>query len=479
MKAKYFVLAASLLLAVGGCAEPIVPNYNSPTEEEAGRDPSAVQLQATGLLSQLRAPVTGYTSDVGILGRESFNYFPTDGRATTHYLFGPGPLDYSGFAAGVGIWNAAYNNGRNIVGFLASVAAQTAITQAQKDAANGFAKTLEALGYLYVIATRDTVGAITQIMAEPQDLAPFVSRDSVYAFISGRLDEADADLAAAGTASFPFAFTSGFVGFNTPATFRQFNRAIAARALAYRGSISQFASPTGAACAPTSCYDQALTALGASFLNTASALSAGPFHTYSTSTGDAQNSLFFSTTSDIVAHPSIRTDAPIRVGGTRDLRLIAKVDTATPTKQPNAGPTSGIPSSIRFRFYPDRNAGIKIIRNEELILLRAEARWFTGDRLNAIADIDFIRVNSGGLPNSTLTIASTDAEFITELLLQRRYSLLFEGHRWIDHRRFNRLTLLPLDQPNHFVAKVQPVTQAECLVRINETTPAMRGPGCP
>jgi len=476
MQARYLLLAASLTLA--SCKEPTVGNFNSPTVEEAAKDPSALQLQATGLLSQLRGPVTGFTSDVGIFGRESFNYFPTDGRSHTHYVFGPGPLDYSGFAAGGGVFNAAYNNGRNILNFLNGVDAAP-ITQQQKDAAEGFAKTIEALGYLYVIMTRDTVGAIIEIRTDPKDLAPFVSRDAVYAYISARLDEADADLVAAGTAAFPFVLTSGFTGFTTPATFRQFNRAIASRALVYRGSIAQFASPTGAACAPTSCYAQAITALGASFVNTASALSAGPFHTYSTATGDAPNSLFFSTTSDIVAHPSIVTDAPLKADLTRDNRLLAKVDTATPTKQPNAGPTSGIPSSVRFKFYVDRNAGIMIIRNEELILLRAEARWFTGDRVNAIADIDFIRVNSGGLAPSTLTIASTDAAFITELLLQRRYSLLFEGHRWVDHRRFNRLNLLPLDQPNHFVAKVQPVTQGECLIRVNQTTPEMRGPGCP
>jgi hypothetical protein len=481
MKARYTMLAASLLLTLGGCSEPTVPNYNSPTEEDAGKDPSALQLLATGLLSQLRGPTTGYTSDVGIFGRESFNYFPTDGRSHTHYVNNPGAglgLDYSGFATGSGIWNAGYNNGRNILNFLNAVASAP-ITQAEKDAAEGFAKTIEALGYLYIIGTRDTIGAIIEMKADPKELAPFVSRDAVYAYVSTRLDEAEADLAAAGSVAFPFALTSGFGGFNTPATFRQLNRAIAARALAYRGSINQFSVPTGAACAPTSCYAQALTALGASFLNTASALNVGPFHTYSTATGDAQNTLFFSTTSDIVAHPSIQTDAPIRAGGTRDLRLIAKVDTATPLKQPNAGAQSGIPSGVRFRMYPDRNAAIKILRNEELILLRAEARWFTGDRLNAIADIDFIRVNSGGLPVSSLTPGSTDQEFITELLLQRRYSLLFEGHRWIDHRRFNRLAQLPLDQPQHFVAKVQPIPQSECLIRVNFTTPDMRGPGCP
>lgn len=478
MRARYAVLAVALAVPLSSCSEPMVPNYNQPTVAEAGKDPSTLQLLATGLLSQQRAPTIGFTSDAGIFGRESFNYFPTDGRSHTHYVFGPGPIDYSGFAAGGGVWNAAYNNGRNILNFLATV--NTApITQEQKDAAEGFAKTLEALGYLFVAVTRDSLGGITQINEDPKVLSPFVSRDSLYRYISARLDEAAADLTAAGTTAFPFVLTSGFVGFNTPATFLQFNRAIAARALAYRGSIAQFAVPAGAACAPTSCYAQALAALAASFLNAGGSMATGPFHTYSTSTGDAQNSLFFSTTSDIVAHPSIRTDAPLRLDGTRDLRLIAKVDTNTPTKQPNAGPSSGIPSNIRFRMYPDRNAGIRIIRNEELILLRAEARWFTNDKANALLDINTIRQTSGGLAPTTLTIASTDAEFITELLLQRRYSLLFEGHRWVDHRRFNRLNQLPLDQPNHWVAKVQPVTQAECLIRVNETTPEMRGPGCP
>ena len=36
---------------------------------------------------------------------------------------------------------------------------------------------------------------------------------------------------------------------------------------------------------------------------------------------------------------------------------------------------------------------------------------------------------------------------IDEMLKQRRYSLYFEGLRWIDLRRYNRLTDLPIDRP--------------------------------
>ena len=60
-----------------------------------------------------------------------------------------------------------------------------------------------------------------------------------------------------------------------------------------------------------------------------------------------------------------------------------------------------------------------------------------------------------------------DNDFITELLLQRRYSLLWEGHRWVDVRRFGRIATLPLDAPTHFRQVQQPVPQAECLRREN------------
>jgi len=57
---------------------------------------------------------------------------------------------------------------------------------------------------------------------------------------------------------------------------------------------------------------------------------------------------------------------------------------------------------------------------------------------------------------------------LTALLYERRYSLLFEGQRWNDHRRFGLLNLLPLDQPGQFVAKVMPIPQAECDARVTK-----------
>ena len=77
-----------------------------------------------------------------------------------------------------------------------------------------------------------------------------------------------------------------------------------------------------------------------------------------------------------------------------------------------------------------------------------------------------MRQNSGLLPPSTLTIASTDAEFITGLVYERRYSLLWEqGTRWIDARRFGLLATIPAAVTNGNVPEVMPVPAPECDAR--------------
>ena len=128
-----------------------------------------------------------------------------------------------------------------------------------------------------------------------------------------------------------------------------------------------------------------------------------------------------------------------------------------------------------FTIYPARETPVSIIRNEELILLRAEARYYTGDLTGALADINNIRSRAGGL--APAVPFATEAAFLDELLYNRRWSLLFEGHRYLDVRRFGRLNTLPLDLPNHVTTQQLPVPQAECLQRAN--VPAeLEAPGC-
>ena len=74
-------------LAACGLDRPTVPNYNNPTPTGLAADPvGGVQLSANGLIFQLRGQMAGWISGSGIMGRESFNYTPTEGRNTTCWL---------------------------------------------------------------------------------------------------------------------------------------------------------------------------------------------------------------------------------------------------------------------------------------------------------------------------------------------------------------------------------------------------------
>ena len=80
----------------------------------------------------------------------------------------------------------------------------------------------------------------------------------------------------------------------------------------------------------------------------------------------------------------------------------------------------------------------------ELILIYAEANIQTNDLTDAVIALNTIRTAHGLAAYSG---ATTQAALLTEMLNQRRYSLYCEGHRWVDLRRYNLLSELPIDRP--------------------------------
>src|SRR5205814_9888230 len=119
------------------------------------KDSKGVQMLASGILAGSRHNMAGMNRDLGVVGREVYNYFVTDGRFISNYLVGiPGPqrLDPAGFAAGG--WTGRYQNQRNAVQLI-DVANATSLSTEQKAAVSGFAKTFRALESLYVIVARD------------------------------------------------------------------------------------------------------------------------------------------------------------------------------------------------------------------------------------------------------------------------------------------------------------------------------------
>jgi starch-binding outer membrane protein, SusD/RagB family len=467
------ILGLAALVGLISCraADLNIVNPNNATVAGAIADPTSFQLLSTGLLVDLRGTRSGMITFMGAVGRESYTFTPTEGRNTTGPIIGitvagVQKLDPAGF--GVAPWSGQYAVLRDIFNYKKTITAHPTLTVAQKAASLGFAQTIEALMLFDIVQTHDSLGSVVEIKDDPTALSPFVSRDSTYKYILNTLDAASTNLVAGGTA-FPFTFNTGFAGFNTPTTFNTFVKAM-------KGKVAAHYATSGGGATQ---WAVALTALNASFLNAAAttrtALDVGVYDTYGAAP-DTPNGLTQATNSNLYAHMSYVTDAQSKGDGTKDNRYLAKIRTGIAVR---TGPlSSGLPTSgsstIGFSIWPTATSSIAIIRNEELILLRAEAKLGSGDKAGAIADLNIVRINSGGLPASTLTAASPDADVITGILYEKRFSTMMEATRWVDLRRYGRLddpTLLdiPSGVNKNFVAKVSPVPQAECLVRVGQT----------
>ena len=371
---------------------------------------------------------------LGVVGRESYILDSSDPRYVSELL--QGPLSNSG-AFGAGMWTARYANIRNANLLLAALENVQGFTTAEQEAIRGWAKTWQALDFLLVINTRDINGAPIAVEGAFDETAPFATRAAVFQHIVALLDQGRTHLQAGG-AQFPFSIGRGLAPFNTPATFLQFNRALRARVAVYLGD-----------------YAGAITLLPQTFLSTSAELDLGAYHTYAPSEG-LGNELSSTFT---YARPALVSDAETQSGSaTVDRRVVEKIGA-----HPSPRSQQGVSSDRQFLLYPDATADLPIIRNEELILLRAEARWFTNDKPGAMADLNHIRQQSGNL--ATIAQPATDAEFVTALLKERKYSLMFEGHRWIDARRFGRLESLGRDVGSHIIVPRWSIPEAECLAR--------------
>jgi starch-binding outer membrane protein, SusD/RagB family len=453
-------LAMALVLVA--CGDLDIVNTNAPTDETLTSNPSRAVLAraAIGIQTQAFNDLGTMLQSFTIYGREGWNLLGNDPRETGEEI--SGPQDAGGRAGGH--WGGQYQAIRSINTYLSALPNASELSPAEQSASSGFAKTNKAW-HLYRLAVRSgTTGIpidVDRPIADPP--APFVTFDAAMAEASALMDEANTELLAGG-ATFPFSFVPGYVGFTTPATYATFNRALAAKILVHRATFN--------AC--TACWAQANTAINASFITTAGlpgSLTTGVYYGYTGAPGEAGNPVTEALTSNRYwVHPSIITGAQLQPGGAPDARLTSKTMAAATPRTLNSLTATHKPvmyNSAANRANANLDADVPWIKNEELILLRAEIRWNNADRAGAVADINLIRTQSGGLAaHPTLTAASTDAEFVTELLYNRTYSLLWEqGTRWIDARRYNRTGTLPLDRTGDVVHQQMLVPAGECDAR--------------
>jgi hypothetical protein len=418
VKSILIALAAMALVGFTACDVDDVADPNGPSLEGVLNNASRsdLALLITGTESLMRQDLNFYYYTTGIIGRDWWYFTAADPRFTGELLGRDNSvLDPAGFY-GTRPYQGRYRSVKNCNILLQAVennASNLSLTSEEVNAFNGFAKTIQAHELLLSLNLQYQNG-IRLDVSDPDNLGSFVSYDEALAGIRSLLEEASNHLSAAGSA-FPFTLSPGFDGFDNPASFRQFANGMAARVALYQSDKAA-----------------ARNFLTQSFIDPAGNLNAGPARYYSTGSGELNNEIYETpgTSEALVAHPDWVSE--MEAGDDR----ISKVAPRDPIT------LDGLTGDHDVIVYPSLSSPIYMIRNEELVLIRAEAN-IGFDNNAAVSDIDAIRTAHGLAPYSGGT---DDASLTNEILKQRRYSLFCEGHRWIDMRRYGRLGELAIDR---------------------------------
>lgn len=384
-----------------GCDSLDFADPNSPVVESA-----TVQSLITGAEAGMRVDLDIYLRSICVVGREVYYLEPADPRYTGELL--TGPMDGGGFLT-TRPWNAHYAVIKNC---------NLVLDHEDADAgAIGFAKTILAYNLLMVINMQDENGA--RLNYDGDINVDVATKAEVFAEIASLLDEGISSLGGAGSA-FSFTLSSGFEGFDTPSTFSQFNRAIAARVAVYDDR-----------------WQDALDALDDSFLDEAGDLDLGVYHVYSSGLNDQSNEMYedpLSTNVKLMGHPSYQTDAD-----SGDVRFSSKALVRSETDTSLAVYTyDELSSDLGITIWSSSYDPNPIIRNEELILLKAEAKIGLGTD-DGLTEINIIR--------AAHDLSDAAVGGLDQLLHEKRYSLFLEGHRLIDMRHYGKTDELPIDRP--------------------------------
>lgn len=405
---------------MSSCEIEEIDDPNGPSAEayEEGATAGDLQLLVSGLQWAQRNDMEYYVETVSIVGREYYDLNSIDPRYTGELVGASGTgMDPGGFLT-TRAYDSKHRATRN-AHVLEVAATNSTVDEGQKSAYIGFGQTIRAYEMLLELG-RQFENGIRLDTSDPQNLGPFSA--GYQAGLTGIMDILEAGHENLESASdVPFVLSLGFEGFADKEGLIQFNHAIAARVALYMGDMGA-----------------ASTALDGSFFDLAGDMSTGVYHTFSGNANDAFNPLFYIPGDEVdkyAIHATFLTDAEAG-----DTRVTSKTEAWGTTVT-----VDGLSGDTQIALFNSNTDGFPMIRNEELILIYAEANAGTPD---ATAAINVVRL-AAGLP--PYTGAMDAASHIDEILHQRRYSLVGEGHRWIDMRRHDRLDELPIDRDGDII----------------------------
>jgi hypothetical protein len=412
----YTGIAVVMAIFLASCAKDY-GNLNNPTAQQflANASKSELNNLVSGTESGMRNNLSVYLDDIGTIGREGYRFSGSEPRYVTDLLGdNESTLGGSNFYI-TNPWTSRYRVIKNCNLLIEAANNSTLIPDVEKRGYVGFATTIKAYQLLLNVNLTYANGIRVNV-SDPENLGPIVGYEEGLSTIASLLDSAKLVLSTA-SVSFPLA---GFNGFNDAAGLIQVNRAIAARVAAYRKR-----------------WPDVLTALNESFFGLSKDFYVGVYNVFGTGSGDQLNPMFIprNQTGEVrVANPSYASN--ITAGDDRINKAPLRTSIAS---------LSGLSSDRDVWVYTSNTAQIPIIRNEELILLYAEANIQTNVPIEAVKAINIIRAGHNVGPYAG---AITQDALINQMLYQRWFSLFYEGHRWIDVRRYDQLNTLPLDRPS-------------------------------
>jgi len=467
MKRYTTIVLAAAALAAAGCKDnPVANPIDAPTVGALSGALTRVTLQqlATGVLAQDRASANAfaYAIEPGIWGRDVYRIDASEPRFVQETLGGnPDPGSFSGSGNWQGFYTALRASNNLILALPAS--STPAFTTAEINATRGFIRTIKALDYWRVIEMHDSVGATIQT-DDPAAVTEVKCKATVLSYIAALLDSANADFTAAGgTTKLPFKLPSGFTAFGRDyslvSNLVKFNRGIKGKVDFYRGLDRKNPTP---GLFPTAITEltQALGGAAPGAVPKAD-FTKGAYYVFVP--GGSENAPNTISDAKIGLNPLVGDS--VQAGDTRASKIVPRTTLAG----------FGISTTITYvgavASTANQAAPLGILRDEELVLLRAQAYIEAGQLANAILDINDVRTSYGLAP-----VAPADkVSAINAVLYEKRYSLLFEGaQRADDLREYGRLnaTYLRKETTTDPFNSALPLPRAELNARGITVNPA-------
>ena len=422
MKKYIFLMGFILALVLPGCELDEVTDPNQPSLGGVIDDPSPQEmaLLVGGLEARSRDAMGAFITATGEIARELYDFNSSDPTTLETLLGKDGAILTGSEPQLTGLMFARYQAVKSAE-FIIEAVENIELDESQKQGYRGVANTFKGLALLDILNLLNNNGIRVDVK-DPDNLGPYLSKAEALTAIQGFLDQGFNQLQGA---EFPFSLSVGFLGFDTPANFALFNRAVAARVAIHAED-----------------YPLAKSLAEASFMDMAADLRIGPKKMYGLGGVEILNPIFKTPQQNgdqYIVHDRFIED--IQPGDTRINKFRLRND---PTSR------DGLNGTHETALYETSTSPIDYIRNEELILIFAEASIQTGELGDAVMALDVIR-NAHGLAN--YSGPQTEDGLIEEMLYNRRYSLWAEGHTMFDLRRYGRLNdqFLPIDRPGDLV----------------------------